>query len=101
MKGKQEVESALVARARVFTDDTAQCVDVGEIEVPLSEKAISIERIAGEIGDVIVGAVQGRRSENDITLFDTTGLAIQDLAAAKAALDAAEADDAGASIDFA
>ncbi len=101
MKGKQEVESALVARARVFTDDTTQCVDVGEIEVPLSEKAISIERIAGEIGDVIVGAVQGRRSENDITLFDTTGLAIQDLAAAKAALDAAEANDAGASIDFA
>ena len=100
MAGKQEIDPALLKQARVFTDDTPQCIEVGELELAVAEGVLSEHDILGELGDVIVGTAQGRASREDITVFDTTGLAIQDLAAAKAALDAAEARDSGVLVDF-
>jgi len=54
----------------------------GEINVPLSKGIISRGDIAGELGDVLEGKVRGRTSDRDVTVFDSTGLAIQDIAVA-------------------
>jgi alanine dehydrogenase len=79
-KGDQELEGKLLQRARIFVDDIRQCRTDGEINVPLSEGLIAEGDIAGEIGEVVTGRKQGRRSEEEITLFDSTGIALQDSA---------------------
>ena len=90
MSGKEEIDARIFARARVFADDIEQAAAVGETEIPLRDGIIKKEDIVATIGGVIAGAAQGRLSEKDITVFDSTGLALQDLAVAKKALDAAE-----------
>jgi alanine dehydrogenase len=79
-KGDQELEGTIVQRARIFVDDLRQCRTDGEINVPLSEGLIRESDIAGEIGEVITGKKKGRTSDEDITLFDSTGIALQDSA---------------------
>jgi alanine dehydrogenase len=79
-KGDQELEGTLLTRARIFVDDIRQCRTDGEINVPLSQGLIAEADIAGEIGQVITGRNPGRRSDDDITIFDSTGIALQDSA---------------------
>jgi alanine dehydrogenase len=79
-KGDQELEGTILTRARIFVDDIRQCRTDGEINVPLSEGLIAESDIAGEIGEAIVGKKRGRTSEEEITLFDSTGIALQDSA---------------------
>ena len=79
-KGDQELEGILLQRARIFVDDIRQCRTDGEINVPLSQGLITEADIAGEIGEVITGKKPGRTSDDEITLFDSTGIALQDSA---------------------
>jgi alanine dehydrogenase len=79
-KGDQELEGRLLKGARIFVDDIRQCRTDGEINVPLSEGLISEADIAGEIGEVITGKKKGRTSDDQITIFDSTGIALQDSA---------------------
>jgi alanine dehydrogenase len=79
-KGDQELEGTILTRARIFVDDIRQCRTDGEINVPLSQGLIKPEDVAGEIGEVITGKKPGRTSDQDITLFDSTGIALQDSA---------------------
>jgi alanine dehydrogenase len=78
--GDQELDGAILQRARIFVDDIRQCRNDGEINVPLSQGLIREQDIAGEIGEVIVGRKKGRTSDREITLFDSTGIALQDSA---------------------
>lgn len=78
--GDQELDPRILQRARIFVDDIRQCRTDGEINVPLSKGLIREQDIAGEIGEVITGKKQGRRSDDEITLFDSTGIALQDSA---------------------
>src|SRR5918997_1347207 len=80
LEGEQELEGALLRRARIFVDDIRQCRSDGEINVPLREGLISEEDVAGEIGKVIAGELEGRQSDEQITVFDSTGIALQDSA---------------------
>jgi alanine dehydrogenase len=80
LKGEQELDPRLLQRARVFVDDIRQCRDDGEINVALSEGLISETDVAGEIGKVIAGELEGRQSEEQVTIFDSTGIALQDSA---------------------
>lgn len=84
-KGKQEVEAALLARASVFADEVAQSVTIGEAQHAVAEGLIGEGDVA-EIGAVINGAHPGRVSDEEITLFDGTGVGLQDLAVAAAAV---------------
>lgn len=84
--GKQELDPAVLARARLFVDDPRQAVHSGEINVPIATGLLDPALIAGTLGDVVLGRT-GRRSETEVTVFDSTGLAIQDLAIARVALD--------------
>lgn len=78
--GDQELDAAILERARIFVDDIRQCRTDGEINVPLSAGVITEDGIVGEIGEVVAGKKQGRASDDDITVFDSTGIALQDSA---------------------
>jgi ornithine cyclodeaminase/alanine dehydrogenase-like protein (mu-crystallin family) len=79
-KGDQELESRLLKNASIFVDDIRQCRNDGEINVPLSQGLITEANIAGEIGEVITGKKPGRTSDDEVTIFDSTGIALQDSA---------------------
>ena len=93
MSGKQELDSALFRKALAFGDDTAQCFAVGECEKPHKEGVLPALR--AEIGDVLLGKAPGRSAAEEITVFDSTGIALQDLASAAVILKAAEAAGVG------
>ena len=80
LEGEQELDPRILQRARVFVDDIRQCRSDGEINVPLRAGVISEQDLAGEIGKVICGELEGRRDDDDITVFDSTGIALQDSA---------------------
>ena len=88
-KGKQEVDAALVAAATVFTDEVAQSISIGEAQHAIAEGSLTEDRIT-PIGAVINGANPGRSSDDEITLFDGTGVGLQDLAVASVAARLAE-----------
>jgi alanine dehydrogenase len=83
--GKQELDPAIIQRAQVFVDDPAQAVHSGEINVPIRTGLYREQDISGTIGEVVIERKK-RRDRNAVTVFDSTGLAIQDLAIAKIAL---------------
>lgn len=93
--GKQEMEGAILKKAKVVIDDWEQASHSGEINVPISQGLLSQEDIYGNIGDIVAGKLPGRRSHEEITVFCSTGLAIQDAATAKLAYDAAKKKKAG------
>ncbi len=97
--GKQELDPAILDDARVFVDERAQAFHGGEINVPIATERFSAEKIAGTLGSVIIGAKTGRRG-NAVTVFDSTGLALQDLALAKIAYEAAKSRNIGQEIDL-
>ncbi len=80
----RELDSAAVARSRLFVDRRESTVnESGDYLFPLHEGAIAPDHIQGEIGDLLLGRVAGRRSADEITLFKSLGLAVEDLAAAE------------------
>jgi ornithine cyclodeaminase len=89
-RGKQEVEAALLARATVFTDEVAQSISIGEAQHAVGQGLIS-ERDVHQLGAVIGGTHPGRTRDDEITLFDGTGVGLQDLAVAAAVVERAVA----------
>jgi alanine dehydrogenase len=82
-RGKQELAPDLLASAKILVDDMEQASHSGEINVPLSKNQISIDDIGGTLGEVIINTKTGRENEQEITIFDSTGLAIQDIICAQ------------------
>ncbi len=97
-KGKQEVEAALLGRATVFADEIAQSTSLGEAQHAVAEGIIDAGAITA-IGDVIAGTHPGRTSPDEITLFDGTGVGLQDLAVAAAALARARERGVGSEVE--
>lgn len=89
-KGKQETDPALVAAANLFTDEVAQSVTIGETQHAVASGLVRQDAIT-PIGDVINKVHPGRTCSEEITLFDGTGVGLQDLAVAAAAAKLAEA----------
>ena len=81
--GKEEIDPAILRRAKIVVDDWDQSSHSGEINVPLSQGLISKENIWAELGEIIAGRKPGRSSPGEITVFDSTGLAIQDAVTAE------------------
>ncbi|QFU82076.1 ornithine cyclodeaminase family protein [Natronorubrum aibiense] len=94
-EGKHELADKLLQAARIVIDDHEQCTHSGEINVPYHEGVLTDDDIHGEIGELVVGAKAGRTDETGVTVFDSTGLAIQDVAAAHVVYENARADGAG------
>jgi len=79
--GRQELDPCLLIRGRVFVDDISRAVRAGEINVPISKGYFAEHRIAGTLGELILKR-KARRTDDEITIFNATGLAILDLAIA-------------------
>jgi ornithine cyclodeaminase/alanine dehydrogenase-like protein (mu-crystallin family) len=87
--GKAEIAVEELVRTRVFCDDWIQASHNGDLAAAVEARAISRDQVT-ELGRVLTGDAPGRRSDDEITTFDSTGLAIQDLAIALAALERAD-----------
>ena len=98
--GKEELDPELLKRAKIVIDDWEQASHNGEINVPLAERIITKENIWGEIGEIVAGLKPGRISSYEITVFDSTGLAIQDAVTADLAYKKALAKNVGVYIDL-
>jgi ornithine cyclodeaminase len=98
-KGKQEVEAGLLARATVFTDEVAQSISIGEAQHAIAEGLIEESDIA-QLGAVINGTNPGRTSDDQITLFDGTGVGLQDLAVTAAVVNLAVERGVAIEVDF-
>jgi len=81
-EGKEELDPALLKRAKVVIDDWAQASHSGEINVPVKKGLFRKDDVHAEIGQVVANLRPGRTAEQDITIFDSTGLGVQDLVTA-------------------
>jgi len=78
--GKQELDPNILTRAKIIVDDVEQAIHGGEVNVPLSKGDIARGDIYADLGEVVTGKKPGRTSREEITIFDSTGLAVQDIA---------------------
>jgi ornithine cyclodeaminase len=84
----READTALVARARVYVDSRVSArSEAGDLLIPLHEGAIGANHVVGEIGEVLLGRVPGRRDDREITVYKSLGLVAQDLIAAQRAFE--------------
>ena len=98
-KGKQEVEAALIAKNTVFTDEVAQSISIGEAQHAIADGLITPNDIT-ELGAVINGTHAGRGSDTEITIFDGTGVGLQDLSVAAKVVDLAQKRGIAIEVDF-
>jgi ornithine cyclodeaminase/alanine dehydrogenase-like protein (mu-crystallin family) len=98
-KGKQEMAATLSGNARLFTDEIAQSITIGEFQHPIADGTIKQDDI-NELGAVINGTIKGRTSEGEITIFDGTGVGLQDLAVASSVVDLAVEKGIALDVDF-
>ena len=98
-KGKQEVETALIALGTVFTDEVAQSISIGEAQHAVADGLITSNDIT-ELGAVINGTHAGRSSDTEITIFDGTGVGLQDLSVAAKVVDLAQKRGIAIEVDF-
>ncbi|MET3791406.1 ornithine cyclodeaminase family protein [Aquamicrobium terrae] len=96
-RGKQELDPEILALGSVFTDEVEQSISIGEAQHAFAAGRLRRDAIC-QIGRVIVGERLGRASDDEVTVFDGTGVALQDLAVAKIALEAAAAQELGKSL---
>ena len=98
-EGKHEVADSVLEQATLVIDDYEQCTHSGEINVPWAEGVLDGEDIHAELAEVVGGGAAGREADDGVTVFDSTGLAIQDVAAAHVVYEQAREDGVGT--DFA
>ena len=97
----REISAATLANSRLFVDSRTSCLaEAGDILQAIKEGAIAPGHIAGEIGEVIAGTLRGREFADQITVFKSVGMAVQDAAAASAALANARAQGIGKVVDW-
>jgi alanine dehydrogenase len=94
-EAKQEIEPELLAAAKVVTDLTRQALAIGDLHHAVVAGAMSANDVHAELGELICGRKPGRTSEQEITIFDSTGTGLQDVAAAIAVYQRAISEKAG------
>ena len=99
-RGKQELAAQVVAAAAVYVDEPVQAVSIGECQHAFAAGLITLADLRGSLGEVIAGLRPGRRSDSEITLFDGTGVALQDLAVAELAVRLATERGMGAQVEY-
>jgi ornithine cyclodeaminase len=93
--------TALVARSRVFVDARLGALaEAGDLLIPMREGAFGEDHIAGELGELVLGRVPGRRSPADVTLFKSLGMAVEDVVTAALVAERAKARGIGREFDL-
>ena len=99
--GMRELDTATVVKSRIFPDSLEACkAEAGDFQLPVEEGAWSWDAVAAELGEVVAGMKPGRTSPEDITLFKSVGLALQDLATASFVFQQAVERGAGSEFEF-
>jgi ornithine cyclodeaminase/alanine dehydrogenase len=98
---KQELEPALLTRSKIVVDLLDQCAAIGEVHHALDAGVITREDVYAELSEVIAGVKSGRTSSDEIIVFDSTGMALQDVVAAAAVYEKAVNAGAGTLMNFA
>ena len=98
--GKQELDPDLLSEAMVVVDDMRQAVAGGEINVPIKTGLFSSEQIYGTLAELVTGSKQGRVEDRALTVFDSTGIAIEDIAVARLVYEKALKEGGHPSIDL-
>jgi ornithine cyclodeaminase len=97
----RELDSAAVARARLFVDCRESALhEAGDFLLARAEGAIGDDHIRGEVGEVLVGKLPGRQSPEEITLFESLGVAVEDLVAAHDILARARGQGVGTEVEL-
>jgi ornithine cyclodeaminase/alanine dehydrogenase-like protein (mu-crystallin family) len=86
---KQELDAALLSTVTVVTDVTAQCATIGDLHHAIAAGTMRLDRVHAELGEIVARRKRGRSSAEEVIVFDSTGMALQDVAAAAAAYEAA------------
>ena len=97
---KQEIDAALMAASAVVPDLLEQCAGIGDLHHALAAGVMTRDDVRGELGAVLAGLARGRRSEEETIIFDSTGTALQDVAAARLVYQQAERQARGVTIDI-
>lgn len=97
---KHEIDPSLIANCKLVADSIDQCATIGELHHALQLGIVIKDNVYAELGDVIAGLRPGRESEDEIIIFDSTGTAIQDVAAASIVYEKAVEKGIGFSINF-
>lgn len=97
---KQELEPALLAGNKLVTDVTEQCATLGELHHALEAGLLNRADVYAELGEIVAGRKRGRTTPDEITIFDSTGMALQDAAAAIAVYEKALAAGRGMSVNL-
>ncbi len=97
---KQEIAPALMASAKVVVDVLAQCSEIGDLHHAIAAGKMSAETVHAELADVLSARRAGRSNQDEITIFDSTGTALQDVAAATAVYDRCSATGAELRVHF-
>jgi alanine dehydrogenase len=87
--GKQELDPAILGSATVVVDVLEQCAEIGELHHALAQGVLRRDAVHAELGEIVAGRKRGRASDDEIVVFDSTGTALQDVAAAAAVYDKA------------
>lgn len=97
----RELDTTAVARARVYVDRRESALsEAGDLLLPIREKAITADHIVGELGELVNGAISGRGDADEITLFKSLGIAVEDLASAHFLYEEARRAQAGTWLEF-
>ena len=99
MEGKQELDSFILSKASIFVDDRAQAVQLGESEIPLRHGIIRQDSLK-ELGECLLENSVCRQDDEEITVYDATGIALQDLSIAKRVYDLAIRAKVGAMVEL-
>ena len=97
-EGKQEIDPLLIASATLVVDVLEQCAEIGELQHALAAGLMTRSQVHAELADVVAGRRPGRTRQDEITIFDSTGTALQDVAAAVAVYETARASGRGTEI---
>jgi ornithine cyclodeaminase len=101
VRSARELDGATIAAASLWVDRRESTVyESGDYLLALAEGAIGEDHIRGELGDLLTGAAEGRRSDDELTVFKSLGIGAEDLAAIEHVLGRAEAEGAGAEVEF-
>jgi alanine dehydrogenase len=98
---KQEIDPALMASGKVVVDSIEQCSAIGDLHHAISQGVMRRENVYAELAEVVAGQKPGRTNADEITIFDSTGVAIEDAVAATAVYEKARATNKGSYFSFA
>jgi ornithine cyclodeaminase/alanine dehydrogenase-like protein (mu-crystallin family) len=98
---KQELHPALMAKSKIVVDILEQCASMGDLHHAIAAGVVTRADVHAELGEIVAGIKPGRESDEEITIFDSTGMALQDVAAAAFLYEKAQRQGCGIRLNFA